>query len=326
MLACVTFPLIFVGGLVTTYNAGMAVPDWPSTYGYNLFLYPWQTWLFGPWDLFIEHGHRLLGALAGMVTIALVVAIFACDQRRWLRWLAVAALVAVIAQGSLGGARVLLNERQLAMLHGCLGPAFFALVVAIAVFTSRVWRDASVSAAATAGGRVLPAGGNALRRFSLATVLFSYLQILLGAQLRHVPLDASPGSFRALVVFHVLMALVVAGHALLLATVVCIFQFTESALVRPALLLAVLVIVQLGLGVGTWIVNYSWPNIDEAIPAAAGYTIVAEGALQTNVVTAHVALGSLILAVATQLAVRVMRLMRSANTTPAVATVEGAAA
>ena len=62
VLVCATFPLIWVGGLVTTYEAGMAVPDWPTTYGYNLFLYPWQTWICGPWDLFIEHGHRLLGA------------------------------------------------------------------------------------------------------------------------------------------------------------------------------------------------------------------------------------------------------------------------
>ncbi len=66
-LACATFPLIWAGGLVTTYDAGMAVPDWPSTFGYNLFLYPWTTWFFGPWDLFIEHGHRLLGALVGLL-------------------------------------------------------------------------------------------------------------------------------------------------------------------------------------------------------------------------------------------------------------------
>ena len=56
VLACATFPLLWVGGLITTTDAGMAVPDWPGTYGYNMFLYPWQTWLFGPWDLFIEHG------------------------------------------------------------------------------------------------------------------------------------------------------------------------------------------------------------------------------------------------------------------------------
>ena len=73
LLVCATFPLIWVGGLVTTYDAGMAVPDWPTTYGYNLFLYPWQTWFSGPWDLFIEHGHRLFGAAVGMLTIGSVV-------------------------------------------------------------------------------------------------------------------------------------------------------------------------------------------------------------------------------------------------------------
>ncbi len=68
-VAIVTFPLIWIGGLVTTYDAGMAVPDWPGTYGYNLWLYPWTTWLFGPFDLFVEHGHRLLATVVGMLTI-----------------------------------------------------------------------------------------------------------------------------------------------------------------------------------------------------------------------------------------------------------------
>src|SRR3954468_18214086 len=80
-LALVTFPLIWVGGLVTTYDAGMAVPDWPGTYGYNLLLYPWTTWIAGPFDLFIEHGHRLLGASAGLLTIAFVIAVFCVDRR-----------------------------------------------------------------------------------------------------------------------------------------------------------------------------------------------------------------------------------------------------
>src|SRR6187399_93386 len=90
-LALVTFPLIWVGGLVTTYDAGMAVPDWPGTYGYNLLRYPWQTWIAGPWDLFIEHGHRLLGATAGVLTIGFVIAVFAGDGRLSMRFLAVGA-------------------------------------------------------------------------------------------------------------------------------------------------------------------------------------------------------------------------------------------
>ena len=106
-LCCATFPLIWVGGLVTTYDAGMAVPDWPSTYGYNLFLYPWTEWLAGPWDLFIEHGHRLLGAAVGLLThrassssSGAPIAGAGCALRR------LAALALVIVQGVLGGMRV----------------------------------------------------------------------------------------------------------------------------------------------------------------------------------------------------------------------------
>src|SRR5689334_24375495 len=123
-LALVTFPLIWVGGLVTTYDAGMAVPDWPGTYGYNLLLYPWTTWVAGPWDLFIEHGHRLLGATAGLLTIGFVIAVFALDRRLSMRFLAIGALALVLAQGVLGGGRVLFDARHIALIHGCVGPLF----------------------------------------------------------------------------------------------------------------------------------------------------------------------------------------------------------
>ena len=139
LLVCATFPLIWVGGLVTTYDAGMAVPDWPTTYGYNLFLYPWQAWVGGPWDLFIEHGHRLLGAFVGFVTLVMAAVVWRCDSRHWVRWFAVVCVVGVIAQGVLGGMRVLLDERQLAMIHGCTGPLFFCLGVTKATITSRRW-------------------------------------------------------------------------------------------------------------------------------------------------------------------------------------------
>src|SRR5271154_7161274 len=139
VLVCATFPLIWVGGLVTTYDAGMSVPDWPTTFGYNLFLYPWQTWLLGPWDLFIEHGHRLFASLVGLLTIILCVTLWVTKQPKWLKTLGLIALGGVIFQGVLGGMRVLLDERTLAMTHGCVGPAFFAFAAALAVVTSRRW-------------------------------------------------------------------------------------------------------------------------------------------------------------------------------------------
>ena len=91
---------------MTTYDAGMAVPDWPTTYGYNLFLYPWQTWIFGPWDLFIEHGHRLSARWSAWSRSLCWSSCWRCDTRRWVRWLGVAALAGVIGQGVLGGMRV----------------------------------------------------------------------------------------------------------------------------------------------------------------------------------------------------------------------------
>ena len=154
VLSCATFPLLWVGGLVTTTDAGMAVPDWPNTYGYNLFLYPWQSWLAGPWDLFVEHGHRLLASGVGLLTIGLVVVLWRTDERRWMWQLGLAALALVIMQGVLGGMRVLLDERTLAMLHGCTGPLFFALTVAMVVFTSKIWQRGAAAVESPAAGFV----------------------------------------------------------------------------------------------------------------------------------------------------------------------------
>src|SRR5215212_6449864 len=154
-LACATFPLVWVGGLVTTTDAGMAVPDWPNTYGYNLFLYPWQSWLAGPWDLFVEHGHRMLAALVGIITIGMLFVLMRLERRNWVRGTGFAALALVMFQGALGGMRVLFDERTLAMLHGMTGPLFFGITVALAVITSRTWLSGtdSDSASATRTGR-----------------------------------------------------------------------------------------------------------------------------------------------------------------------------
>src|SRR5438132_1456321 len=154
-LACATFSLLWVGGLVTTTKAGMAVKDWPTTNGYNMFLYPWLKWLAAPRDFFVEHGHRMLAASVGMMTIVLLVILWFREGRRWVRWLGVLALVLVIFQGMLGGMRVRMDERTFAMLHGMTGPLFFTLTVAMTVFTSRVWLSVgnSVATAADMGPR-----------------------------------------------------------------------------------------------------------------------------------------------------------------------------
>ncbi|MCA9121191.1 MAG: COX15/CtaA family protein [Planctomycetaceae bacterium] len=302
LLACATFPLIWVGGLVTTYDAGMAVPDWPSTYGYNLFAYPWQTWLFGPWDLFIEHGHRLLGALVGFIAIAFGCVVWRNDRRVGMRAASCGALALVVIQGVLGGTRVLFDARQLAMVHGCVGPAFFAYCVALTVYTSRKFAMTEPHASELHPQR--------LHRLSLLTVVFAYLQLIIGAQLRHVSVMATPGVFRGAVVFHLLMAVIVTFHAFQLLIVVKQHYSAVHGLQFPVVLLAALVLIQVALGGATWVAKYGWPEFFADYAFAAPHTIQAKSLLQGLVVTSHVATGSLVLAASVTTFARSLRLVR----------------
>ena len=308
-LALATFPLIWVGGLVTTYDAGMSVPDWPTTYGYNMFAYPISTWLFGPWDLFIEHGHRLLGVLAGLLTIALNVAIWRCDVRRWMRWVGIAALVLVVVQGLLGGLRVRMESTDLARIHGCAGPLFFAYVVVICVVTSRFWHEWAVNNCGV---------GKASISAGWFVFLIAYVQLVLGAYLRHPGTQWSPTTFRTIVFFHVVIACFLVLQSLLIAWTA---RRLPSKLRSPALLLVVLVSCQFLLGVATWRAKYGWPSFLPMIaenmadgPAEiavhsvlAGATITAESMAQTITVTGHVAVGSLVLAATCWYATRLTR-------------------
>lgn len=298
-LAAAIFPLIWVGGLVTTYDAGMAVPDWPTTYGYNMFLYPWQTWIFGPWDVFIEHGHRLLGAAIGVLSIALAAALYRRDRRVWVRYLGLAAVALVSLQGVLGGMRVRLDARLLAQIHGCVGPLCFALAVALAVFTSRRWR-------ATEGG----SGGidHSVFRLALVTTMLAYAQLVLGSQVRHVSLAADASVFRAAVFLHLFGAALVVVHALLLAARAGWRRGGDSWISGPVRFLAGLVLAQIALGCGAWVVNYGWPAWLSEYAWAARYVVARQSAVQAAVTTAHVAIGSLILATSLTIALRAWRL------------------
>jgi len=311
VVMCATLPLISVGGLVTTYEAGMAVIDWPTTYGYNLFLYPISTWLAGPWDLFIEHGHRLLAALVAFGTAVLAVTIVRCDGRRWMRWFAVAAFAGVMIQAALGGMRVVLDERLLAKIHACVGPAFFAVIASIAVMTSRRWLEGSPPALHPQAGTI--------QRLAIMTTVLAFMQLLLGAQVRHVMPGIDPSAFRGLVLFHLVMAAVLAVHVFLLVVRVVRHRLELPSVVIPAVALGVLFVVQIALGVATWVVNYGWPTWFAAFGWAQGFVVEQESMLQANVTTAHVATGSLILAVSTATTLLCFRAIRSpAASSPAI--------
>jgi cytochrome c oxidase assembly protein subunit 15 len=172
VLSAATLFLIMAGALVTSTGSGLSVPDWPSTYGYNMFTFPLHLMVGG---ILFEHGHRLVASLVGFLTIVLAAWLWWRDDRRWLRWFGVAALAVVIVQGILGGLTVLyLLPDAISIGHAGLAQVFFCMMVAISIFTSRGWleeRDV--------------VDDPKLRRLAAWTVAVVYVQILLGATMRH---------------------------------------------------------------------------------------------------------------------------------------------
>jgi cytochrome c oxidase assembly protein subunit 15 len=289
LLAAIVFPLIWVGGLVTTTDAGMAVPDWPGTYGYNMFLYPIETWLYGPFDLFIEHGHRLLGALAGLIAIALVVVTYRTEPRTWVKRFSVILLALVIFQGLLGGLRVELFARWIARIHGCVGPAFFAAVVAFCVATSRWWyrqMETRQNTRLRSGWIWLP----------IIMLGISYGQLVIGAFLRHIDEAAPPDAYKWLIVAHISVAILIAFGTFMQWVITRQSLFRGAGVRASANVLMLLVLSQISLGFGTWVVKFGWPGWFRQFNFAAHFIVPEKSLLQMNLITAHVVVGSLILA------------------------------
>ena len=235
--AASTLPLLFMGGLVTSTGAGLAVPDWPTTFGYNMFLYPWSKMVGG---IFYEHSHRLIGSAVGLLTTLLCLWLWLREPRPWLRWTGTAALIAVVVQGVLGGLRVVMLQHTLAIIHACFAQAFFALMVSIALFTSPQWMVQPRT--------MIPGDAGRLQRLCLLTSALLYLQVVVGAVLRHTGthLDA-----------HLLIAALVAIHVCWLAVRIWRKHAHVPLLTTPCLVLAALLVVQLGLGVGAYVSKYT---------------------------------------------------------------------
>jgi cytochrome c oxidase assembly protein subunit 15 len=272
-LACATFPLLFIGGLVTSLGAGLAVPDWPTTFGYNMFLYPWSKMIGG---IFYEHSHRLIASCVGLLTIALAVTLWIKEDRRWLRWLGIGALAMVILQGVLGGLRVVLLQHTLAIIHACIAQAFFALTVSLALFTSQDWRSEN-STAINDGGR--------LRRLALITTVLVYIQIVFGALLRHTGerLDG-----------HLLFAALVAIHVVLLLVRITRHHGAELTLVKPAYWIGGLLLVQLSLGTVAYLGKFT-----ALLPLRGGALVLTA--------TTHLIVGALMLVTSMTIALRAFR-------------------
>ena len=287
-----TLLLIAAGGMVTSTGSGLAVPDWPNTYGYFMFSFPLSKMVGG---IFYEHGHRMIASIVGLLTLGLTVWLWRAEPRRWIRRLGVAALAAVILQGLLGGITVLyFLPTSISVSHAGLAQIFFCLTVCLALFTSAGWHR----------GGTLDTHEPVIRDSTLLTLatglpLLVYTQILIGATMRHtgagLAIPDFPLAFGRLVppewsfaiAVHFLHRVGAAVTALaILATLGHLLAHhpTRRDLLRPAWLLLLLVLTQIGLG--------GWTVLSGRVPA---------------INTAHVATGAMVLGMALILGLRVNR-------------------
>jgi cytochrome c oxidase assembly protein subunit 15 len=232
---------LLVGGMVTGSGAGLAVVDWPNSFGYSMFLYPLSRMTGG---IYYEHAHRLFGTLVGLTTLVLAVHLLWVERRAWVKRLGLVALLVVIVQGILGGLRVtgtftLSTSRAamepsmtLAIVHGVLGPAFFGLMVALAVFVSPMWT----------GTRAPTPAARARTEKVFASVLTGavLVQLVLGTIQRHLE--------RGLLV-HIAFAAVVLVLAVVFGARLWGNYREQPILQRLGQLLAVVVVLQVMLGI-----------------------------------------------------------------------------
>jgi heme a synthase len=161
--------------MVTSKGVGLAVPDWPTTFGYNMFLFPVSKWVGG---ILFEHTHRLLGSVVGFLTIILAVWLWLRDDRKWMRNLGVVALAAVILQGILGGLRVTMLKDEIGIFHACLAQAFLGFLVFIALATTKSWQTLP-------GRRVDTQTLGPVKTLAIGITMAIYVQLALGATMRH---------------------------------------------------------------------------------------------------------------------------------------------
>ncbi len=297
--AAATLLQLMVGGVVTGEKAGLAVVDWPNSFGSAMFLYPLSRMTGG---IYYEHAHRLFGSLLGLTTLVLAVHLVRVERRAWVRRLGLAALAVVIVQGILGGLRVtggftlstspaaMAPSITLAVVHGILGPAFFGLMVALAAFTSSGW-TAPAAPAANPHAR-------SEQVFAALLVGVVLIQLILGAVQRHLA--------RGLV-FHASFAVVVLGLALVHGARLLALYTEPRLLAGLGRLLTTAVTVQVMLGIGALF----------AVQArVAGAPRASWDVLLT---TAHQAGGSVLLGCAVLSALWTRRLLAQAGTTGATA-------
>jgi heme a synthase len=280
-IACAALAVIVAGALVTSEDAGLSVPDWPTSYGHYVRLPPWVG------GIVYEHSHRMIAFFTGVLTTVIALWTLWVDHRRWMKLLGLAALGTIVVQGILGGLTVLhFLPPAISTAHAAVAQTFFTIAVLIAVFTGRRWVEEVPEPAAEARRPASFVLG-------LLSIFLLYLQLILGAMFRHHGMPWWP---------HVLNAALV-SVMLTWAGVQAILEFSRvDAIRRPAVLLLFLVVIQLCLGFAAFLTRVVWGS-DAPQP---------ELSMVISTV-AHVATGALLLATTAVLTLEVWQRMPAAE-------------
>jgi cytochrome c oxidase assembly protein subunit 15 len=280
LLAFCTLLLVVAGGLVTSRDAGLSVPDWPLSYGK---LMPRMEG-----GILYEHGHRMIATTVGLFTIVSLVWISRVERRKWMRTLAIVALVAVIVQGVLGGMTVLLLlPWWISSSHATLAQLFFSTTVAMALFTSRRW---------IAGPSIVPEDAeNPIRGLSLAAPICVVCQLFLGAAARHKAIGS---------IYHICGAPFVTGVVLWVSMRILLHYARNREMRTAAVVLITITLTQVFLGVGAFMTRIAYADAVQPMPLMVTFTVL------------HVAVGALTLAASIVLAILVRRNLGERVTLP----------
>ncbi|MBZ5562652.1 MAG: COX15/CtaA family protein [Acidobacteriia bacterium] len=260
LVAFCTFLLIIAGALVTSNDAGLSVPDWPTSFG--SFRMPRMVG-----GILYEHGHRMIAGTVAILTVLLAVWLWLKESRRWVRWLGIGTVLAVLAQATLGGITVLFYlPPAVSSAHATLGQIFFCINVSLALFTSPRWRWDEPKAE--------DPSTPSLRALTILTTGAILVQLILGALYRHSAFGITP---------HLIGALVVGVLVLYVGARVLMRFSKRRGLLHAALLLMGLLIAQVSLGIASYVVKMADLHAPQPLPPVVDLT------------TAHVAVGALML-------------------------------
>jgi len=271
LLAFATLLLVVAGGLVTSRDAGLSVPDWPLSYGK----------LMPPMEggILYEHGHRMVATTVGLLTIVSVIWLFRAERRKWLRWLGVIALVAVVVQGVLGGLTVLLLlPWWISTAHACLAQLFFSTTVAMALFTSDWWIRGSVT--------VNEDSKYPVRDWSIVAPVCVLCQLALGAAARHKAIGS---------IYHISFSPLVTAVILWVSLRILVHYGRNRELRLAATTLVSITFCQVFLGIAAYMSRIAYADAVQPMPLMVTFTVF------------HVAVGALTMAASVALAILVRR-------------------